>query len=59
MSGAAPVSGDVSSISDVDDPDYQTDFTSPASSQSGPDEGEIEEVEEFRDREYPQLKSTL
>lgn len=53
---AASLSNDVSSISDLEDDDYQTDHTSPAISESAPDEAEREEVEDFRDREYPQLK---
>lgn len=59
MSGAVSISDDVSSISDVEDADYRTDFTTPASSESGPDDAESEEVEDFRDREYPQLKGNL
>jgi len=57
MSKAATYRDDVSSISDIEDRDYQTDYTSPASSDSGPDEfEETGEIEEFRDREYPQLQ---
>lgn len=37
------------------DYDYQTDFTTPASSDANPDDMP-DEVEDFRDREYPQLK---
>jgi len=48
---------DVSTTSDSDqDRDYQTDFTTPASSDTCPDEMPSDEVEDFRDREYPQLK---
>ncbi|GAB7357617.1 hypothetical protein MBLNU459_g0117t1 [Dothideomycetes sp. NU459] len=36
-----------------------TDFTTPASSDSGPDCVDMDEVEEFRDREYPQLKGQI
>lgn len=41
---------DQSSISDPDPEDYATDYTTPDASEM-PDD-----VEEFRDREYPQLK---
>lgn len=48
---------DVSTTSDSDhERDYQTDFTTPASSESGPDDMQPDDVEDFRDREYPQLK---
>ena len=50
---------DVSSISDVEDHDYQTDYTTPAGSDSGPEGIESEMVEDFRDREYPQLKGIV
>lgn len=53
---AAPIADDVSSISDVDDRDYQTDYTTPAESEVSQEQVEPEEVEDFRDREYPQLK---
>lgn len=46
---------DRSSGSEVD-LDYDTDFTTPASSESNPEDMASDEVEEFRDREYPQLK---
>lgn len=50
---------DVSTTSDSDHGhDYQTDFTTPASSDSNstPDDMQPDDVEDFRDREYPQLK---
>lgn len=56
MTRAASFLHDVSSVSDLEDDDYQTDYTTPAVSESGPDEVEREKVEDFRDREYPQLK---
>jgi molybdenum cofactor sulfurtransferase len=43
------------SISEPDQ-DYSTDLTSPPSSESCADEMSSEEVEDFKDREYPQLK---
>lgn len=51
--------GDVSSMSDIAEHDYQTDFTTPASSDSGPDCFDQDDVEVFRDREYPQLKGKI
>jgi molybdenum cofactor sulfurtransferase len=50
---------DVSSNSESDaERGYQTDYTTPASSEinSGGDDMQPDDVEEFRDREYPQLK---
>lgn len=49
---------DVSTTSDSEQHDYQTDFTTPASSDSNsnPDDMQPDDVEDFRDREYPQLK---
>ncbi|KAK4506838.1 hypothetical protein PRZ48_000571 [Zasmidium cellare] len=48
---------DVSTTSDSIH-DYQTDFTTPAQSDSSssPDDMQPDDVEDFRDREYPQLK---
>ncbi|WPG98533.1 Hypothetical protein R9X50_00132500 [Acrodontium crateriforme] len=48
---------DVSSISDVDpDHEYLTEFTSPAnSSELSPEDMQPDDVEDFRDQEYPQL----
>lgn len=46
---------DISSTSDSEPDAYQTDFTTPASSDAYPEDMQ-EEVEDFRDREYPQLK---
>lgn len=43
------------SISEPDQ-DYNTDLTTPASSESCADDMQAEDVEDFRDREYPQLK---
>jgi molybdenum cofactor sulfurtransferase len=43
------------SISEPDQ-DYSTDLTSPPSSESCADEMSSDEVEDFKDREYPQLK---
>lgn len=43
------------SISEPDH-DYSTDLTSPPSSESCADEMSPDEVEDFKDREYPQLK---
>ena len=49
--------GDLSTTSDSShDNDYQTDFTTPASSDSSPEDMQPDDVEDFRDREYPQLK---
>jgi molybdenum cofactor sulfurtransferase len=56
MSKPASISGESSSTSEVDEHDYQTDFTTPAASESSPEDVEGDEVEDFRDREYPQLK---
>ncbi|KAF2772366.1 PLP-dependent transferase [Teratosphaeria nubilosa] len=39
--------------------DYQTDETTPPSSDSYPDDVESDDVEDFRDREYPQLKGKV
>ena len=48
---------DLSSTSDTEEGHgYQTDFTSPASSDSSPEDMQPDDVEDFRDREYPQLK---
>ena len=47
-----PTFDDHSSVSDID-PEYETDFTTPDSSDM-PDD-----VEEFRDKEYPQLKGKV
>jgi len=48
---------DVSASSDTEpDHDYQTDFTTPACSESHPDDMQPDDVEDFRDKEYPQLK---
>ncbi|KAK4636128.1 Molybdenum cofactor sulfurase [Fulvia fulva] len=49
---------DVSTTSDSDQHGYQTDFTTPASSDSNfcPGDMQPDDVEDFRDREYPQLK---
>lgn len=48
---------DVSSLSSESEHEhgYQTDFTS-LPSDSGPDDMQPDDVEDFRDREYPQLK---
>jgi len=43
------------SISEPDQ-DYSTDLTSPPSSESCAEEMSPDEVEDFKDREYPQLK---
>lgn len=51
---------DVSSASESDlDRGYQTDNTSPPESDMMVDDGSSEEVEEFRDREYPQLRGKV
>jgi molybdenum cofactor sulfurtransferase len=48
---------DVSTTSDSDrDHDYHTDFTTPATSDIYPEDMQPDDVEDFRDREYPQLK---
>jgi molybdenum cofactor sulfurtransferase len=48
---------DLSTTSDSDrDHDYQTDFTTPATSDIYPEDMQPDDVEDFRDREYPQLK---
>ena len=47
---------DISSTSDSEpDHDYQTDFTTPETSDTYPDDMP-DDVEDFRDREYPQLR---
>lgn len=46
---------DISSASDSDQ-DYQTDFTTPAGSESNSEDMPPDDVEEFRDQEYPQLR---
>lgn len=48
----------MSSFSGHDDYDYETDCTTPAPSCSG-EHMENEEVETFRDREYPQLAGKI
>ncbi|KAK4968124.1 hypothetical protein LTR28_002169 [Elasticomyces elasticus] len=51
---------DVSSESEpAEDHDYNTDFTTPPTSDSSLEECQGEEVEDFRDREYPQLKGKV
>lgn len=52
---------DISSTSDSEpDHGYQTDFTTPAASDSYPDDmQQPDDVEDFRDREYPQLKGKV
>lgn len=49
---------DLSQKSDSDEHEhgYQTDFTSAPSSESCAEDMHTDEVEDFRDREYPQLK---
>ena len=48
---------DVSTTSDSEhDHDYTTDLTTPASSESCTEDMQPDDVEDFRDREYPQLK---
>lgn len=49
-----------SSASDISDDErsYATDTTTPAASDVCPDERYVNEVEAFRDREYPQLDGT-
>lgn len=49
---------DVSTTSDSgnEERDYQTDFTTPESSDACLDDMQPDDVEDFRDREYPQLK---
>lgn len=47
---------DLSTTSDSEEHGYQTDFTSPPSSESCAEDMPGDDVEEFRDREYPQLK---
>lgn len=48
---------DVSLHSDFEDERaYATDFTTPTLSESAPEDMQPDEVEDFRDREYPQLK---
>lgn len=48
---------DLSTTSDSgNERDYQTDFTTPESSESCPEDMQPDDVEDFRDREYPQLK---
>ncbi|CAK1354751.1 Molybdenum cofactor sulfurase [Cercospora beticola] len=48
---------DVSTTSDSgNERDYQTDFTTPESSESCVEDMQPYDVEDFRDREYPQLK---
>lgn len=48
---------DLSTTSDSEqEHGYQTDFTSLPSSESSTEDMQTDDVEEFRDREYPQLK---
>lgn len=48
---------DLSTTSDSgNDHGYQTDFTTPESSDSCAEDMQPDDVEDFRDREYPQLK---
>lgn len=48
---------DLSTTSDSEqEHGYQTDFTSPPSSESCTEDMQPDDVEDFRDREYPQLK---
>jgi molybdenum cofactor sulfurtransferase len=51
-------SADDISVGSVSDPDhgYQTEPTTPASSESCMEDMSTDEVEDFKDREYPQLK---
>jgi len=49
---------DMSSYSGYEDYDYETDCTTPAPSCSG-EHIENEEVESFREREYPQLAGKI
>ena len=54
---AISIADDVSSVNDSEaEHGYQTDFTSPPSSESCTEDMQPDDVEEFRDREYPQLK---
>lgn len=56
MSRAVSLAEDVSSISDCDAEEYQTPNTTPARSDAETEDKDFEEPEDFRDREYPQLK---
>lgn len=57
---ATTFADDRSSTSDSElDHDYQTDFTTPAHSETTPDDMQPDDVEDFRDREYPQLKGKV
>jgi len=47
---------DVSTTSSEHEHDYTTDLTTPALSESCPEDMQPDDVEDFRDREYPQLK---
>lgn len=47
---------DISTTSSEHEHDYTTDLTTPASSESCPEDMQPDDVEDFRDREYPQLK---
>lgn len=60
LSTAHSSAEDVSTTSDSDrEPDYQTDFTTPATSDSHPEDMQPDDVEDFREREYPQLKGKI
>lgn len=55
--GASSSAEDVSTTSDSgNERDYQTDFTTPESSESCTEDMQPDDVEDFRDREYPNLK---
>lgn len=58
QSTVSSLGDDASQKSDLDDHEhgYQTDVTSAPSSEACGDDMHTEEVEDFRDREYPQLK---
>lgn len=47
---------DISTTSSEHEHDYTTDLTTPAASESCPEDMQPDDVEDFRDREYPQLK---
>jgi len=59
ISSATSADGFSSPDASDDEDNYHTKFTTPATSESSPEDMECQEVEDFRDREYPQLKGQI
>ncbi|KAF2227486.1 pyridoxal phosphate-dependent transferase [Elsinoe ampelina] len=53
------ISSPSTTSSEPEEVDYHTDFTTPAASETGPEDGCLEEVEAFREREWPMLKGNV